>query len=139
MQISIGRLSFSQLDRCDAETPDVCLGVVATLFDDFWAHPVRRAWQRRRSESGHSVAASQEERTDKSVLFGHSRGQLAADTKVSQLDVAVGGQEDVGSLNVSVQLALVVKVIQPFEQLTQDYSNVVFFEGSRFELGEGRA
>lgn len=68
MQVGVGWLAHCQLNGSDAQTPDICLEIVAALLNDFRAHPVRCA--------------------NEGVLLGHCGRQLARDAKVGELDVA---------------------------------------------------
>ena len=76
MNVGTGRFSVSQLECGDAQGPDIGLMIVAGLFDHLGSHPIRG--------------------TNKRVLLGHRRRQLTGHTKVGQLDLAVGAQENVG-------------------------------------------
>jgi hypothetical protein len=76
MQVCIRRLALCQLYSSYAQTPYIGFVVVARLFDYFGGHPVGCA--------------------DEGVfLGGEGAGELARDTKVGELDIAVGGEEDV--------------------------------------------
>jgi len=74
--------------------------IVTRLLDDLGRHP--------------------EGRSDKRVLLGHGCGELARDTEVGELDVACCGEEDVGGLDVTMELALVVEVLESLEELAED-------------------
>lgn len=114
MQVGVRRFAHRKLDGCNSQTPNVGLEIVAALLDDFWTHPVRCA--------------------DKSVLLGHGRCELAGNTKVGKLDVASCREQDVGRLDVSMQLAFSVQVLETFEKLAKDNCNVVFAESTGFHL-----
>lgn len=119
MKVSVGRLAHGKLDGGDAQTPNVGLEIVPALFDHLGAHPVRRA--------------------DKSVFLGHGGCELTRDTEIGEFDVTCGGQKDVGSLDVAVQLAFTVQVLETLEQLAHYDGNVVFAESAGFHLcGMGR-
>lgn len=66
VQLTQRRLSHRHLYRRDAETPDIGLGVVTALLDDFGRHPVGRSY--------------------KGVLLGHGRGELTRDSEIGELD-----------------------------------------------------
>ena len=76
MNVGTGRFSMSQLESRDPQRPDIGLMIVSGLFDHLRSHPIRG--------------------TDKRVLLGHRRRKLTRHSKVGQLDLAVGTQENIG-------------------------------------------
>lgn len=101
-----GRLAFGHFDGRDAERPDVRLGIIACLSNDLWRHPEGCA---------HECVAA------RLVV-----AQLGGDTKVGELDFARGGEEDIGGLDVAVDLAFVVEVFETKEELATDDCDVLF-------------
>jgi hypothetical protein len=53
---------------------------------------------------------------------------LGSNSKISKLDLAGLGEEDVGCLDVSVNLALSVQVLNAQQQFTADDGDVCFAE-----------
>lgn len=104
VDVGVGWFSVGQLQRSDAERPDVSFVVVSRLFDDFRGHPEGSAY--------------------KGVLFGHCGRELTRDSKVSKLDLSIRAKEDVGGFDVSVQLVVVVQIFQTHEQLANDDDDV---------------
>jgi hypothetical protein len=89
----IGRHGFSELDGGDAKRPDVDLGVVALVVDDYLG----------RDEHG---------RADERVLLGHCVLHLTRHTKIGQLRLARRVDEHVVGLYVAVNLLVEVQVQQ---------------------------
>jgi hypothetical protein len=78
------RFTLGHLDSGDAEGPNIRLEAIPGLTDDLGRHPERRA--------------------NKGVAKG--RRQLSGDAEIGELDFARGGEEDIGGLDVAVDLAL---------------------------------
>jgi hypothetical protein len=57
---------------------------------------------------------------------------LGSNSKISKLDFAGLGEEDVGCLDISVNLALIVQVLNAQQQLTADNGDVCFAEVGGF-------
>ena len=99
VEVEVGRLPLGQLDAGDAQRPDVDLPVVLALVhrqNHLRRHPVGRPHEgvRRRAHRGGA--------------------------KVGQLDGAHFGEEDVPRLDVPVDAALVVQVLQPLQAVVAD-------------------
>lgn len=107
-------LALRHLDRRDAQAPDVRLRVVPGLTNDLRRHPERRA--------------------DKRVpeRVAERRG----DAKVGELDAAGGAEEDVGGLDVAVDHALAVQVVERQQELAADNGNVGLGEDTGLEQVE---
>ena len=58
--------------------------------------------------------------SDHSVSFGHGVSQLSGHAEVGQLGVTLGVQEDVASLDVSVDPQLTVEVVKAVEAARAD-------------------
>lgn len=76
MDVSIRRLAVRQLQCCNAERPDVCLAIVARLFDNLWCHP---EWC-----------------SNECVLLRHGRRKLAGNTEIGELDLSICADQDIG-------------------------------------------
>ena len=76
---------------------------------------------------------------DKSVPLRSGVRQLPGHTKVSELDVAHVGEQHVGSLDVSVQLPLLVQVVKPLDHLPQDDRDVLLLQAAGLHQVQGRA
>lgn len=61
-------------------------------------------------------------------------GQLCGNTKVGELDLADLGKENIGRLDVSVNLAFGVQVFETAQKLAADDGDVAFGEVVWFEL-----
>jgi hypothetical protein len=109
LQLVVWRLAFYELDDGTAQTPDVgrCRG--ARKLDDLWGHPVWGA-----DDAGLVQA-----------------GLLRRHTKVSQLDEALLGGEDVGALDVTVYDTLLVEVEEAVKDLRHVQGHEVFGELSK--------
>lgn len=92
MHIRIGRFAAGELEGRDAERPDVDALVVLVLGNDLRGHPVGRP--------------------DKGFALRLLRRQLRRDAKVGQFDLAFIGEKNIRRLDVTVDLALAVEVIQ---------------------------
>jgi hypothetical protein len=115
VHVRVGRLAEGQLDGGDAERPDVGLEVVAGLLDHLGSHP----------EGG----------ADEGVALRLHVGQLGSDAKVGQLNLAGLGEEDVGGLDVAVDFAFGVEIVEAEEELAADDGDLDLVEGARFQLG----
>jgi len=105
-QVVIGRITHRQFDCCDSEGPDVSFKVVAVrLFHYFRSHPARRP-----DESLPLVAGL----------------DVGAHTEVAEVDVAFAVHEDVACLDVSVDLALAVEIIEGVRYLPYDRCDQLF-------------
>jgi hypothetical protein len=91
MDVAQGGLAIGQLHSCDSQRPDVSLEAVAILLDDFGCHPEWGA--------------------NKGVPLTLDIGELSSDSEVSQLDLAAFREQDIGGLDISVDLALSVEVL----------------------------
>jgi hypothetical protein len=90
--LAVGRLTVGKLHGGDTQTPDVCFEIVACFLNNLWRHP---EWS-----------------ADKGQTLRLDVGQLGGDSKVGNLDSARAGQEDISSLDISVNLASIVQVIK---------------------------
>jgi hypothetical protein len=89
LQIVVGRVAVGQLDRRDAERPDVRALVVTLLAADLGGHPLGRA-----HETGALVA-----------LFKCGRHSI-----IAEVDVAVPVQQNITCLDVPVHLTIGVEI-----------------------------
>jgi hypothetical protein len=76
MQISIRRLLFGQLNGSDTHGPNISLGVITGLLDNFRGHP---EWC-----------------SDESVSLGSLVSQLTGYSEIGKLHVSVSSEENVG-------------------------------------------
>jgi hypothetical protein len=76
VDIGVRRLAVCQLQRGNAQRPDIRLAVVTRLLDNLRRHPKRGSHER--------------------VLLGHRCRKLAGNAKVSKLDLAARADKDVG-------------------------------------------
>ena len=93
-----GRVERYQLVEDTAERPDVTLGVVGFVLPDLWRSVVRRA----------------------SLGLENARLSHFGNVEVSQLNVALLCQEDVGALDVSVDDLLLMQRLQAQNHLVKD-------------------
>lgn len=103
--VDVGKrwLAIGHFHCCDGQGPDVGLEVVASLLDDLRRHPERSA--------------------DEGVTLGFYVGELGGNTEICELDLARLGQQHIGCLDVTMDLALGVEVFQPQQQLPADDGN----------------
>lgn len=90
--IEVRRLSLNHLNSHDSQRPDIDLGTVFLLLDDFRCHPV--------GSSDHGCA------------LGFRFGELGAEAEVGDFDVAAGVEEDVVGFDVAVDDVLLVEVVE---------------------------
>ena len=103
-----------QLDGGNSQGPDVSLVTVAVLLDDLGGHP----------EGG----------PDEGVALGLDVCELGGTAEVGKLDLARVGKEDIGGLNVTVDLAFGVKIFEAAEEFATDDGDVGLGEISWFQL-----
>lgn len=115
MQLCVGRLPFGEFDGRNAQTPYIGFVVIPTLLDDLRRHPIGSAHER-------------------VLLGGQGAGKLSGDAKVCELDLAAGREKDVGSLDVAVQLAFRVEVLETAEEFPDDDGNIFFPEDTWLHL-----
>jgi hypothetical protein len=82
VDIGIWRLAVCQLQRGDAERPDICFAVVSRLLDDLGRHPERGAYE--------------------CILLGHGCGELARDAEIRELYLTARSDQNVRSCYESV-------------------------------------
>jgi hypothetical protein len=111
MDVGVRRLSIGQLHRGDAQTPDVGFGIMTLLLNDFRRHPKWSAHER--------------------IPDALQADQLRGDSKIGQLHSAVHAQQDVCSLDVSVEFSFAVQVRETEEQLATDDGDVAFGQRMR--------
>lgn len=111
----VRRLAVDHLHCRDAERPDVGLEVVSGLLDDLRRHP--------------------EGRSDKGIALRLDVGELGGDSEIGQFDLSTRRQEHVGGLDIAVDLALSMQVLESQEELAADDGNVPFVEWAWLELG----
>lgn len=114
VNVSERRLSIRELHGSDAQGPDIGLEAVPILLDDFGGHPEWRA--------------------DECVALRLDVGQLGRNAKVGQLDLASLRKQDIGGLDVSMDLALLVQVLDAQQQFAADDGNVRLAKVGRFQL-----
>jgi hypothetical protein len=114
VDVSKRRLSIRQLHGGDTQGPDVRLEAVPILLDDFGGHP--------------------EWRTNECVALRLDVGQLGRNAKVGQLDFASLRKQDIGGLDISMDLALLVQVLDAQQQFAADDGNVRLAKVGRFQL-----
>lgn len=95
--IQVGGLRLDHFDGHDAQRPAVNLRAILFLLDHLGCHPVRGA------DHGSALV----------LVFG----QLGAEAEISDLDVANTVEEDVVTLDITVDDALVVQVGQTLASL----------------------
>lgn len=105
---------MGHLDGRDSQGPYIRLEVVPSLLDYLRCHP-----------KGSS---------DESVALGFDVCQLCSDTEVCKLNLAGLGQEDICSLDIAVNLAFGVKVLETEQQLPAYYGDMLLGEVPGFEL-----
>lgn len=110
-------LALRHLDRRDAQAPDVRLRIIPGLANDLRRHPERRA----------------DERVPERVA------ERRGDAKVGELDAAGGAEEDVGGLDVAVDHALAVQVVERQQELAADNGDVGLGEDTGLEQVEAGA
>eukprot|EP00968_Pinguiococcus_pyrenoidosus_P027311 scaffold7366_cov254-Pinguiococcus_pyrenoidosus.AAC.13 len=114
--LGVRRVALRELQRRDAEGPDVRLGVVAPfLLHHLGRHPARRADEGRRAGLPEALV-----------------DEPAADAEVGDPHVAFPVHENVPGLDVPVDVALVMEVLHPLEHLAQD----VFQDGFAHPLSQ---
>lgn len=114
VDVGEGGFSICQLHGSNAQRPDVSLEAVPVLLDDLGGHP----------EWG----------PDECVALGLDVGQLSGDTKVSQFDLARLRQQDIGSLDVSMNFALFVKILDAQKKLSANNGNMCLADVGWFQL-----
>ena len=95
--VEVWWLGLDHLDGHDTQGPDIDLGTVFLLLDDFWSHPVRSTYH-----GGTLVAGV---------------GQLGTETKIGNLDIATGREKNVVGLDVTVNNLLRVEVDETLADL----------------------
>jgi hypothetical protein len=108
------RLAIGHLHSCDAQGPDISLEAVTVLLNDLRGHP----------KGG----------SDKGVSLGLDVGQLSGNAKVSQLDFARFREKDIGGLDVAVNLALVMQVLDAQQEFAADDGDMSLGEVGGFQL-----
>lgn len=98
--VQIWRLGLDHLDSHDTQRPAVDLGSVLLLLDNLWRHPVGRA------DHGGTLALR--------------LGQLSAEAKVGDLDVANSVEQDVVTLDITMNNVLAVKMGQSLACLEEN-------------------
>ena len=88
VDVAQGRLSVGHLHSCDTQRPDISLEAVSVLLDDLRGHP---EWC-----------------SNESVSLRLDVGQLSGDSKISELDFASLGEENISGLDISMNLAFSV-------------------------------
>lgn len=80
MELSVGRLTLRQFYGRNSETPYIGFMIIPALFDNFWRHPVRGAYE--------------------CILLGRQRArQLPRNTEVGQFHLPPSGKENICSCN----------------------------------------
>ena len=59
---------------------------------------------------------------------------MRCNAKVGELDGAVGRTQDIGRLDIAVDLALIVEISETEQELATNNGNLVFCKDPRFEL-----
>lgn len=118
MDFGIRGSSVGEFHGGDSERPDVSLEIVTILLDDLWRHPKGSA------DKGHPLR--------------FDVGELGGDTEISELDSARLGKEDVGSLDITMDLSSGVEVIEAEEKFAADDGNVCLVEGTGTQLYRGK-
>ena len=95
-------LALRHLDRGDSQTPYIRLRIVSRLPNDLGCHPERRA------DEGVSERA----------------GELCCYTEVGELDLSRRREQDVGGLDIPMDGAFVVEVVQAEKKLPHDDGDV---------------
>lgn len=106
--------SVNHLNCCDTQRPDVCLEIISSLLDYFRRHPERGS--------------------DECIALRLDVDELGSDTKVSQLHFASLGKQNIGCLDVAVDLAFAVQIIQAQKEFSADDGHMGFVETSWFQL-----
>lgn len=107
-------LAVDHFDRRDTEGPDIRLEVVASLLDHFRRHP--------------------EWRSNESIALRLDVDQLGRHAEVRQLHLPGIREQHVGSLDIAVNLAFGVEVVQSLQQLLTDDCNMSFVKDPWFQL-----
>ena len=95
MNIASWWFSQGQLHRSDTERPDIGMEVVARLLNNLGSHPEGCA--------------------DKGQALTLDVGELCRDTEIGDLDSSIFAEQDVGGLDVSVDFAGRVEVVQALQ------------------------
>jgi hypothetical protein len=103
-----------QFDGSDTQRPDVGAEVVARLLYNLGRHPERC--------------------TDECHALRLDVGKLGGDSEVSELDLALVREEDVGGLDVPVDLAGRVEVVESEEEFATGDGNLRLAEGAGLVL-----
>lgn len=106
--------TIGHFHRRDAQRPNISLETVAILLNDFWGHPKGRS--------------------DKGVPLRLDIGQLRSDTEVSEFDLASLGKEDIGGLDISVDFAFAVEILDTKEELAAHDGDVILAKVCGFQL-----
>ena len=105
------RLALCHLYRRDAQAPYVRLRVVSGLSDDFWCHP---EWC---ADEGVSESA----------------GELCCHTEIGKFDLPGCRKQDVCGLDVAMNGAFAMEVVEAKKELAHDDGNVAFGEDPRLQ------
>lgn len=97
--VEVRWLALDHLDGHDTQRPNIDLGTILFLLDDFRRHPVGC--------------------TDHGGTFGAIVGQLGTETEIGNLDVAARGEENVVGLDISVDDLLAVEVDETLASLSK--------------------
>jgi hypothetical protein len=112
-------LAREHFDNETAKTPNICLARVRGLLDNLGGHPEYRALQRRTMALGQGYAQQRiSDEYSREVRLARTIFDLFRDAKIGKLDTAFVVDEDVRTLDVTVDDRLPMEVLQSAQDLS---------------------